>query len=353
VSARVAVVSDADAFGGAEVYLTTLLEALRARREFVAFVGDRAPEETGRRLRDAGAEVHAVPGLRRIPALASIRRLASALRQVPDAIVHVNLSDQGDGIGPLLAARRSGRPIVATLNLFLPDRTAWRELVSRRLLQVVDVLIAPSREVERHAAAWGLPTELIHYAVTEPAFVELPRVALGLPDEAFVVGGIGRLHEQKGWDTLCKAAPLVRESIPSAVFTVIGDGPERESLDRLADAADVRLIGYRESAASFLQAFDVLVVPSRYESFGLVATEAMLAGVPVIASRIGGLVEAVGDAGILVEPDDPAALADAIVGLARGNGNVDTTAAAARARALFGVERLAVETEAVYERVAA
>jgi glycosyltransferase involved in cell wall biosynthesis len=100
--------------------------------------------------------------------------------------------------------------------------------------------------------------------------------------------------------------------------------------------------------------FDVLAVPSRYEGFGLVAVEAMLSDVPVVASAVGGLPTVVGDAGVLVPPDDPVALADALLGLAADPAARRRLAERGRARALerFGIERMAQETLAVYRAVA-
>ena len=101
----------------------------------------------------------------------------------------------------------------------------------------------------------------------------------------------------------------------------------------------------------FIGAFDVLVVPSRYEALGLVAVEAMFAGVPVVAAEVGGLPEAVGDCGVLVPTERPDLLADAVVDLSRNDGRRANYAerGVARARAEFSDRRMADETFAVYE----
>ena len=145
----------------------------------------------------------------------------------------------------------------------------------------------------------------------------------------------------------------VHATAPEAVFLVLGTGPELADLRARSSCDHVRFVGYREEAASLVSALDVLVVPSRYEGFGLAAAEAMLLGVPVVASRTGGLEEVVGDSGMLVPPEDPAALAAAILDLERDVEHRARLGVAGRERALrrFGVERMAEETVAAYARV--
>lgn len=118
---------------------------------------------------------------------------------------------------------------------------------------------------------------------------------------------VGRLTHQKGFDVLLHAL----RSIPTPT-TILGEGEDRAALERLADGLPVRLPGWIADTHAALSAAAIMVIPSRWEGFGLVAVEAMAAGVPVIASRVDGLIEVVGDAGILVEPEDASALADAI-----------------------------------------
>ena len=349
----VALVADSTGYGGAEFYLATLVSQLRAKWRFIAFVGDNAAEETRRRLAEAGAEVREVKGLQRIPSPAAVVRLAAALRTASPALVHVNLTDQGGGLGALLATRLERRPVVATLNLVIPRRHAWRERVSKWALRLPGMVIGVSESVGRYAEEMGARTTVVRYGIQEPSLATDPRSALGLASDAFVIGGIGRVHSQKGWDVLCSAASLVREELPDAQFVVVGDGPELDELAR-ESKVPVRFVGYHEQASALVRAFDMLVVPSRYEAFGFVALEAMYAGVPVIASEVGGLPEVVGDCGVLVPPERPELLARAILELATDPDRRATYAhhAMSRAHSLFTAERMAAETARVYETLA-
>ena len=138
-----------------------------------------------------------------------------------------------------------------------------------------------------------------------------------------VIGTIGTVCRRKGSDLFVEAARRVRAQLPDAEFRLIGPlvvGPERDWAEQLTEAA--RRDGIRTGATAEpyveLHDWDIAVIPSRDEPFGLVAAEAMAAGVPVVAARVGGLPDIVGaDAGVLVEPEDPDALARAVVALAR------------------------------------
>ena len=141
------------------------------------------------------------------------------------------------------------------------------------------------------------------------------RRALDVPDKAAVVLAIGRLHRQKGFDVLVRAAALWPGR--RVVVVIAGDGPQRDALSALITQlrVDVRLIGDRTDIADLLRVAEVVAMPSRWEGWPLTAGEVLAAGRPLVATAVGGLPELVGDAAILVPPDDDAALATAIARL--------------------------------------
>jgi glycosyltransferase involved in cell wall biosynthesis len=350
----VALVSASAGHGGAERYLTLVAEALAQRGPAVAFVGERAAEETRAALAGAGAEVRTVRGLARRPSPAAAGRLLAALVRLRPRLVHLNLSDQGDGLAAIAAAWAAARPRTATLHLALPDRRPDHERVARLALRRVAPVIAVSDGVGAYLDRAGVPCRVVRNGVPAPAPRPGGRAALwGEHPPELLAGGVGRLDDQKGWDVLCAAAPAIRAAVPGAGLAVIGDGPGRRRLEPAARAAGVRLLGHRPGAAADLAAFDVLVMPSRYEGLSLTAIEALGAGVPVVASDVPGLRDAIGDAGVLVEPEDPAALAAAVVALLGDPARRRALAAAGRERAAreFGVERMLRETLAVHDQV--
>lgn len=349
----VVLVSDAVDVGGAEISLIDLAQGLGGAYNVVCLLAEHAPDELVRRLRATGARVELVDGLRRRPTPAAVARLVRRVRRAAPAVVHLNLTDQGDLVSALLAARLWDVPTVATLRCVVPARAAWRERVSAAALGRMDLAIGASNFARSYLDGLGLRALEIRNGVPVPQPAPNAREQLGVTNGQFVVGGVGRLHESKGWDVLCRAAERVRDAVPGASFVVLGDGPERKRLERMADGSAVRFLGYHESAASLIAGFDVLVAPSRFEAFGRAAAEAMHLGVPVVASQVGGLPEVVGDSGILVPPDRPDLLAQEIVGLA---GNPALTAELAsrareRARELFGLDRMVQDTTAAYALV--
>jgi len=136
-----------------------------------------------------------------------------------------------------------------------------------------------------------------------------------------VLGCVGSLSPHKGQAVLLEALRLLPPGIPAGTLVLIGDGPQRADLERRAErsAAPWRVLftGMRPDARRLLPALDLAVVPSLREGFGLAAAEAMDAGLPVVASRVGGLPEVVeaGQTGFLAEPGDPEDLARALARL--------------------------------------
>ncbi len=144
------------------------------------------------------------------------------------------------------------------------------------------------------------------------------RRELGIDPAAAVVGVVARLSPEKGVDVFLRAAALVSSEVPNVDYVIVGEGASREELERLAHqlhlTGQALFLGRRRDVPEILAALDLLVVPSREESFGLVALEGVAAGVPVIASDIAGLREVFGGADVVefVPADRPDALAEAI-----------------------------------------
>ncbi|HKN93587.1 MAG TPA: glycosyltransferase family 4 protein, partial [Thermoleophilaceae bacterium] len=166
-----------------------------------------------------------------------------------------------------------------------------------------------AREIERLV---GLPqgSVLTIYNGVPDVPVQRAEPPLGRP----VIGSLGRLSEQKSYDVLIRALA----ELPDAGLVLVGDGPERPALERLAEELGVRsrlhITGWTDSARAHLGYFDVFALVSHYEAFPLSILEAMLAGVPVVATDVGSVSESVhdGQTGVLVPPGSPAEVARAI-----------------------------------------
>ncbi len=136
------------------------------------------------------------------------------------------------------------------------------------------------------------------------------RAELGLGDKPLVLS-VGRLAPQKDYPTLLSVAAAVSAQDPDVVFAVVGDGPLRDNLQARIDAESlpVRLLGHRSDVADLLGAADVFLLTSHWEARALVLQEALQAGVPVVATAVGGVPELVGDSAVLAAPGDAPGLA--------------------------------------------
>jgi glycosyltransferase involved in cell wall biosynthesis len=177
---------------------------------------------------------------------------------------------------------------------------------------------------------------------------------------SLVVGALGNVSRRKGSDVFLEAAQLVLAKRPDVRFRLIGDcpdGPDRGWAERLVARAGELGIesGVTSDPFAELAGWDLLVLPSRSEPFGLVLIEAMGMGLPVVATRIDGPREIVtGDTGLLVDVDDARGLADAILELAQDRDRRERMGAAGRARVedMFSLERQADAVNRAYREAA-
>ena len=244
----------------------------------------------------------------------SLQSHLSALRKARPDIVHANLSSPWSCQYAIAAGGLLRHPrVVAVYQLPRPPKSGrqlrMKRLISRAVGRHVGVGERTSREIEQLV---GLPhgsVFTIHNGVSDEDSEVAPQPAPGP-----VIGAIGRLEQQKGYDLLIRA---LRE-IEGATLVLVGDGSERPILRELARTVGVaeRVVwaGWSNNPRSYLTTFDVFAFPSRFEGFPLAVLEALLARRAVVATDVGSVAEAVrdGETGLLVPPEDPFALACAI-----------------------------------------
>jgi len=368
---RVVHISKVKGIAGSEGHLLQLLPALAACGVDVRMIVLEDPSHTARAFCDALSEC-GIPNERlavaghldvRLP-----RRLTHRLRALAPDVVHTHLV-HADWYG-LPAARRAGiRATVSSRHDNNPFRR--RPLVralNRRVMRCAARIIAISHAVAKFVVeVEGVdPASVvtIHYGLAPwppgECGVAAMRTALGCPQTGPLIGVSGRLIEQKGVDVLLDAFPSVVERHPGAHLVVMGDGPLRGKLTeraaRLGLDACVTFAGWIPDARRAMAACDVMVMPSRWEGFGLAALEAMIAARPLVASDVDALPEIVqhGVSGLLVAPGNRSALAAAIDSLLDRPAWAASLGGAARQRALecFSVERMAAATCALYGEIA-
>lgn len=171
------------------------------------------------------------------------------------------------------------------------------------------------------------------------------------------IGFVGHLTKQKGVDILLKALPLIKSDLQNVIFTIIGDGPELEPLkQQAANNKAIRFLGGKSKADELMPAFDALILPSRWEGMPNVIMEAMMHGLPVIATRVGGIPELVleNTTGLLCEPDHPALLAqtiDRFLSLSKEEREQMGAHGKERAEKEFSIESMKGQFEELYARL--
>lgn len=304
---------------------------------------------------------------------AGLREFRRGLRQLINdfdpSVVHVHAAAE---LALLVRTVNGSIPVVLTTHGFAvanPDANyrlaAWICRLGR-----VKKVIGVSRSEAQMLHRGGLTESrlrVVHNGI--PDLEEPPinwRERLGWPVDAPVIGAVGRLEPVKGFHLLLDAIAALPDELGPAWalpprIVIVGDGSERDALERQAAelglAERVHFAGYRPDAYRAPGGFDVMVIPSLQEAFGLVCLEAMAAGCPVIASDVGGLPELVrdGETGLLVPAGDADALVEALVRLLGDRDGARRMGALARQRFLqdFHVERMVERTRDIYSEVVA
>ncbi|MBE2240720.1 MAG: glycosyltransferase family 4 protein [Caldilineaceae bacterium] len=271
----------------------------------------------------------------------------------PD-LVHVHLNHPAANPFLVFAAKAAGvRRIVLTeqLNILL-DQTRFGRWRIRLYCRLANTVVAVSQAVRDglvgHYGVAGANVIVIENAVDARRIAESVRTidrqalreSLGLDPDAYVLGCAAAMRWQKGQRFLIDAMPQVLAAIPNARLVLIGDGEGRQALEtriqELGLEDTVQILGWRTDATNLLAALDAFVLPSLYEGLPLAVLEAMAARLPVIATRVDGTGEAVHHrtTGILVAPQDPSALADAMIEVATNRSLARLIAASAQQHVL-------------------
>jgi glycosyltransferase involved in cell wall biosynthesis len=282
--------------------------------------------------------------------------LNGALREITDLLKRLSADVlcchgyKADLLGRL-AARRAGVPVVAVARGWTGANLKVRlyETLDRLALRWMDRVVCVSEGQALKVRRAGVPSgkvTVIRNAIrtdrfdrTDPAYRK--QLADFFPQpRRWVVGAAGRLSPEKGFDVLIEAARQVVRQAPEAGFILFGEGPLREALSRQIKAAGLDGIfvlgGFRNDLDRFIPFFQVLTLPSYTEGLPNVVLEGMAAGVPVVATAVGGTPEVIeeGVSGYLVPPGDPAALARRIGGLLDAEGQRQALGRRGRQRVL-------------------
>lgn len=269
----------------------------------------------------------------------AVLRLCQVVEEHEIDVIHAHWAIPMGFVGALVK-RATGTPLMITTHgrdvyvnpeagAIVPTLWYVRPFLKFALRQA-DSVIAVSRDCRHYAVEAGAPPErvtVIYNGVDTTRFFPREvngteiRSQLDVSPATRLILFVGSLTAYKGVDTLLRAMTEIVVAEPEAVAMIVGDGPEREALTAMRDALGLedRVIFLGSvpnlELATYENGCDVFVLPSRRESFGIAAVEAMACGKPVVGTRAGGLVEVIEDnkTGLLVEPDNVSQLAEAIV----------------------------------------
>jgi glycosyltransferase involved in cell wall biosynthesis len=343
--------------GGAGRYVLALLTQPLVTERFEVAVA--CPEgELAVALRQAGVQVLLYPGADTSFSWASLTVLVKLMRAWRPAVVHTHGSLAGRVAGALVGARivYTKHGLASTAEQAIQVRTPGALLKRLAVRAFVHRTVAVSAAVKRSLVAAGADPDRV---VIIPGGIDLEAYAgacavTSAPTDT--IGTMARLSHEKGIDVLLRAVA----DLPASTQVLIGgDGPQlgplAAQIAELGLANRVTLAGFVSDVPQFMTQLNLFVLPSRSEGLGLVLIEAMAAGLPVVATQVGGIPEVVvhGETGLLVPPEDAGALAAAIrqvladPALAARMGE----AGRIRAAACFSAERMAEQTVALYREL--
>jgi glycosyltransferase involved in cell wall biosynthesis len=281
----------------------------------------------------------------------------------PD-LVHVHSRGGIDLFGGL-AAHHARAAAVVTRRVDSHEPAFWLRLKYRPYAKIVAISARIESQLVTGARIDAQRVARIASAVDTSSYRPAPAARntllerMGLDTEAVVIGMAGQLIARKGHRLLLDSLPSVLDAHPRARVLLFGRGPLeaaiRRRIETLGIAGRARLVGYRDDFVELLPGLDLLVHPAQREGMGSVVLEALACGVPVIASRVGGIVDVIEDGvhGVLVSPEEPRLLGRAISAMIADAGTRRSLAQAGRQRVRehFSVESMTTEYKALYASV--
>jgi glycosyltransferase involved in cell wall biosynthesis len=371
---RVHVLIDSLNWGGAETLLADYAAGAPAAgiELSVGYLQDVNGSPSAAALRARGIEPQLI-GVRRLLDAESVWRVRRHLARVRPDVVHTHLG--AADVHGTMAARTLRVPTVSTIHLVAPPSSATldrREAARERLMatarrygsrRIIAVSDAAREAYLRAGLDHASRVVTVHNGIAPRAprgsRAQL-RAQLGLPADAPVVAMVSVLRAGKGHDVALAAVAALRERHPQLRLLVVGDGPARDEVQRLAGPLGdaVVLTGFRRDVVELLDASDVLLLPSHMDAFPTALLEAASVGVPAVATAVGGIPEIVcdGETGLLIDAPPAAGAVEAALGrLLEDPALRARLGAGARARfaARFTAERWAGRCREIYEDVLA
>jgi glycosyltransferase involved in cell wall biosynthesis len=354
-------------FGGAEQHIIQLL-SLMPRHQVKGKVICFYEAGLSKALRDQGVDVEVLHfGRFDFRLISGLRKVFS--QEQPD-IIHTH-GVKANFFARLAARTLKSTPLVTTIHSLLRfdyiHRLAYAVASSmeRYTRSMNDHFIAVSHAIKSSLMEEGITSKevtVVHHGIDFKRYSQGEgslRTELALPEEAYVIGVVTRLVKIKGMEFIIGAMPRILENNPMARLVIVGTGPEEADLKQLVVKLGLKekviFAGFRDDVGSCLSSFDSFVSASLSEGLGLNVLEAMAASIPVVATKVGGILDFVKDRenGLLVEPSSSAALSSAIIELMDDPERSNQFAQAAKrlVEREYSPDKMSLETVRVYEKL--
>jgi 1,4-alpha-glucan branching enzyme len=310
--------------GGIETHLVQLITGLQKKGHECLVVAQKdrtehKEEEIYRGITIKRFDFRSIMIKRQLNALRLINDyLNTVLQNFEPDIVHLHDADGMSAFTFSFFRKKFSIPIIFSMHLHFDEKSLRTQFIAK-IASLADLICCISRsvfeEMELCIPSSKNKLRLIYYGLSVPNLTPSP---ISFSDPVLVI--LGRFVPQKGFDTAIRAFSLLKEKKPTAKLLIGGYGTEQSSLEHLVK--DLKLTGsveffgevQRENVPSFINRSTIMMVPSNFEPFGLVALEGMQMARPMIVSHVGGLKEFITDrkTGLFVPPQNPIALCDAI-----------------------------------------
>lgn len=326
---KIRVLHVAEAAGGVERYLETLFKYSKDKVENILVCSQNCDYEKFKKLADRVIVLKMAHDIEPSSDIKVERTLRRIIKQLKPDIVYAHSSKAGAfariadlGLNNKVIYNPHGWAFNMQQSVKKKEMYKWVEKISAHFCdKIVCISDAEKESALREKICNPNKLQVIYNGIDLQEIEKadpMSRTQLGIPEDAFIVGMVGRLSKQKAPDTFVKAAKLIKEKIPNAFFLMVGDGELRDQIKKLINQYDLGssflITGWVDNPTAYMKIMDVGMLLSRWEGFGLVLPEYMACSVPIVATDVDAIPNIVrnGENGLLVKQDDFYAVCDAV-----------------------------------------
>lgn len=326
---KIRVLHVAEAAGGVERYLETLFKYSKDQVENILVCSQNYDYEKFKRLADRVIVLKMAHDIQPSSDIKVERTLRRIIKQVKPDIVYAHSSKAGAfariadlGLNNKVIYNPHGWAFNMQQSAKKKEMYKWVEKISAHFCdKIVCISDAERESALREKICKPSKLRVIYNGIDLEEIEKtapMSKAQIGVPEDAFVVGMVGRLSKQKAPDNFVKAAKLIKEKIPNAFFLMVGDGELRDQVESLINqyalGSSFLITGWVDNPTAYMKIMDVGMLLSRWEGFGLVLPEYMACGIPIVATNVDAIPNIIkdGENGLLVKPDNFYAVRDTV-----------------------------------------